>query len=236
MKRTSIAVERGRVSFPEYKGERFHMIPFRKADGLPDGMNRWQATVDAMMDGIDTDRDCYLMIDQSPIKAGASHRRGGVHIEGYWHPDLRCHGGGGGGRHSGGPPGFDWGDLLERLRRERERERQAPPPDRQPVRVEPSPPPKQLPPADWTNCDFVLPEGTLLAADVSACRCYIGEWDGPIGSGGDCSAVSLSGLDWLDCESHRCYAGNVTMLHESLPVRFDGVRSLVRITVPGWTP
>jgi hypothetical protein len=43
-------------------------------------------------------------------------------------------------------------------------------------------------------------------------------------------------MDEIILDSGRVYAGNVTMLHESIPVPFDCLRTLVRLNVPGWTP
>lgn len=205
MKRQSIATERGDVSFPEYTNERIYMRPFRIDIGLPDDLKRWQPTVDAMLDGITTDRTCFLMIDQSPTFAGRTHRRGGVHIEGYWNGEALCH-----------------GDTL--------------PPRHAPKPIWAPKPTWRSGGSSWSESDYSEPEGTLLAASVAACRCYVGEWEGPIGDGGDCSGVDVSSLRTIDCQHGRCYAGNVTMLHESIPVQRDGVRTLVRITVPGWTP
>lgn len=34
----------------------------------------------------------------------------------------------------------------------------------------------------------------------------------------------------------KAYAGNVSMLHESMPLPTDTLRTLVRINVPGWSP
>lgn len=78
--------------FPPHTGEHLYMVPFRKVGGkliLPSiKLSRWIPTILAMLDGITTRRTMYLMIDQGEIKAGATHRRPGPHIDGNWVPDL----------------------------------------------------------------------------------------------------------------------------------------------------
>lgn len=63
-----------------------------------------------------------------------------------------------------------------------------------------------------------------------------GYWDGEIKEGGDCSHLNLSHLERVALQANKVYAGNVTMLHESTPVMEDVLRTLVRLSVPGWSP
>jgi hypothetical protein len=90
--------------------------------------------------------------------------------------------------------------------------------------------------ASWSTAPYDFPEAILLASDVPATRVFTGEWDGPIGDGGSCDAVDTNGLQEVFLRAGRCYAGNVTCLHESLPVAVDCNRTLVRLNVPGWSP
>lgn len=78
--------KRGNVTFPEFTGERIYMQPFTKREGLPQGMSRWQPTVDQMLEGIETDGPIFIMVDQKEIPAGTPQRRPGVHIDGIWRP------------------------------------------------------------------------------------------------------------------------------------------------------
>lgn len=189
----SIVQERSSVPFPAFTGERVYMQAFYKAQGLPPHLERWQNTVDAMLEDVDTDGPIYLMVDQGIVKANTSHRRPGLHVDGYWNPLLRAHGG------SGGHVGcWDGGG--------------------------------------WATCDFSHPEALILASDVSSCRAMVGSWDGTPSDGGDCSHISTTGMEELILEAGKAYAGNVTMLHESLPVCEDTQRTLVRLSVPGWHP
>ncbi|MBN3848689.1 hypothetical protein G3N58_17930 [Paraburkholderia sp. Ac-20342] len=79
-------------------------------------------------------------------------------------------------------------------------------------------------------------EALILASSVSACRALSGEWFGLPGEGGDCAHIDVGGLSEVRMKSGIAYAGNVAMLHESLPVERDCFRTLVRLNVPGWSP
>jgi hypothetical protein len=57
---------------------------FTKAVGLPSNLARWRATVDAMLIGVDCEGPINMMVDQAIVPAGATHRRGGLHVDGRW--------------------------------------------------------------------------------------------------------------------------------------------------------
>lgn len=82
----SLVTQLGAVTFPSFTGERIYMRAFTKAGGLPPDLARWQDTVDAMLDGVDATGPIFLMVDQAAVRASATHRRGGLHVDGYWHP------------------------------------------------------------------------------------------------------------------------------------------------------
>lgn len=75
---------RGNVTFPEFIGERVYMHEFTKRGGLPSHLARWNDTVNAMLDGVDAPGAIYLMVDQKPVQANTTHRRGGIHVDGVW--------------------------------------------------------------------------------------------------------------------------------------------------------
>lgn len=236
----SIVQARGAVTFPQHTGERVYMRPFYKANGLPFDLARWQPTVDAMLDGVDTDGPIYLMVDQGLVRAGVSHRRPGVHIDGYWNPAVRAHGGTGshigksahggsggghigsgnrnGGAHRGGGGHLGRSDAPTRDHHSGGGRHSAGVQD------------------TWASATYEEHEGILLASSVTAARAYAGQFDGQPGMGGDCQHIDLSGLRNVAMQSGQVFAGNVTMLHESLPVHADCLRTVVRLNVPGWTP
>ena len=207
--------QRGSVFFPEFIGERLHMLKFYKKEGLPSHVKRWQRTVDAMLDGIDTDLPVYLMVDQSVVDQTGYHRRPGVHVDGYWNDRIRAHGPGhhgvschGGISSHGGTPTPRHGGVPRHCGGS----------------------------SGWDVIDFSSPEALILATDVRACRVYEGEYQGIIGEGGDCSKVDLSKTRALWLNENQVYAGNVGMLHETTRVVPGTQRTVVRLNVPGWTP
>lgn len=252
MKR-SIVQARGAAHFPEFTGERFHMRAIFKGRPLPADISRWQGTVDAMLDGVDADGPLYLMVDQARVAAGTTHRRAGVHIDGHWIPAIQAHGGytpepyTGGHRMPSRPSGSHVNPMdVPRVTPGSHGMPEAPGALPSPTRSKPSratipkPPvqdprdiPENLPP------DVFAPlheEGIILASSVTGCRGFDGFWMGEPQEGGDCSHIDLSGLVPVTMRRGAVYAGNVTMLHESLSMPFDCLRTVVRLNVPGWAP
>lgn len=204
MKMQSVIVAAGATSFPAFMAERVYMQEFYKDKGLPENLARWQPTVDDLLSDVDTDGPIYLMIDSGAVKAGQAQRRRGLHVDGYWNPEIKAHGYGGHG----------------------------------PVhRPQPSHGGKRhcAGAASWEEADFSEKEGLILASSVSACVGYVGDFVGPIKDGGDCSHIDLSGLQKIKMKSHTIYKGNVTCLHESVPVVQDCERQLIRLNIPGWS-
>lgn len=203
----------GPVTFPEWTGEKVYMQSYDQVKQLPAELARWQATIDAMSASIRatwlTKDGCkaYLMIDQGEVKAKATHRRGGPHIDGNWVEDDKQT------RHVtvAKTKSYIVPDAGHHLT-----ERGC-----KPERV--------------TEKGLWFPEETLiLASNVAGCVAYIGDFDGRlISKGGDCSKVDLSRMIAVKLKPGIAYAGNVTMIHESIPVSKDCKRTLVRINVPG---
>lgn len=76
------------------------------------------------------------------------------------------------------------------------------------------------------------PETLLLASDVAGCVGYEGNFSRQIGEGGDVSHLNLTHMKKVMLEANRVYAGNVTFVHESIPLTRSTERTLVRINVP----
>lgn len=211
----SVIETRGPVRFPAYAGERVYMHPFHKRAGLPTALSHWQPTIDAMLDGIETNGPVYLMVDQSPVRAGVTHRRAGVHVDGYWVAGVGHDGG-----HRTAPGMHSPHPKLSAARGEHGTR----------------PPTHKSGSTVWSAATFNETEAIILASSLSAARGFVGEYVGPVGEMGDCAEVDVSGLDTLEMVAGRVYAGNVCCLHESLPVAADCLRTVVRLNVPGWTP
>ena len=73
--------------------------------------------------------------------------------------------------------------------------------------------------------------GIILASNFEACHGWIGDFEGDIGVGGDCSKVKLETGKFL-LEKDTVYYGNNHFIHESLPMSGDVHRVLARITLP----
>lgn len=200
----SIVQTIGAVSFPAFMAERVYMREFTKAKGLPSDLKRWQPTVDQMLDGVDTDGPIYIMVDQKIVEPNGTHRRPGMHLDGYWNAAA--------GRHQ--RPGGHITDLHN---------------------LQASAWENQKPWNAILKPGQTLPhEALILASDVVGCRALLGEWEGVIGEGGDVSHLDLSHMDEFVMQANIAYAGNVTMLHESIALPVGAQRSLVRLSVPGF--
>jgi len=211
------------IPFPQFTGERVYMREFTKAAGLPPDLARWQDTVDAMLDGADASGPIFLMVDQAPVKVATTHRRPGLHVDGFWHPALQAHGGGG---HSSRPAGPVGGRIH----------------DSGCHRYTPAPTTPAVPdvgrhrgrPSGHFHAGDDT-EALILASDVLGCAAYVGRFDGLPVDGGDCAHIDTSGLLRVDMEPGRAWAGHtLTMLHEALPVQRDCLRTVVRLNVRAW--
>lgn len=232
----SIVSEGSQVKFPEFLAERVYMKEFYKESGLPNDLQRWQSTVNAMLEGVDVDGPIYLTIDQKDVAPNTSHRREGLHIDGYWVKTLGRHGGG----HKGLPEtimawggGTGWGGMT---RSPRDGWSNTPPKTEPARRLKKIKLPKKKASGAWEEVDLTGKEAIILASDLIGCRAFEGEWDGMPMDGGDCSHIDVSNLQEVIFDKNVVYRGNVGMLHESMPILLGGKRTVVRLNVPGWSP
>lgn len=252
----SIIQTHGSVEFPAFTGTRIYMEPVTIQSmydtNHPYADTVWDMTV---CTPIEPDTLMYLMIDEGFVRSGEAQRRRGMHIDGYWidnNPILMGHG--------ADRPNPDSNHGAQRPTERRhggisEQElfiginghRSAPS-----SRWSPTPRhgasahgPGHLPaPAhgprhitnEWEAASFEAPEAIILASTHRACRGYIGQFEGPIKDGGDCEHIDLTGLTRISMDPFTSYVGNVTALHETMPVTQDCYRQLVRLNVPGWQP
>jgi hypothetical protein len=208
------------VGFPEWRGERHYMLPFTIQTRLPERVSRFQCTVDQMMKGVDVSarQECYLMVDEMEVATGLCHRRPGLHADGYWIPELKCHGGSPA-RHSPVP--------YEPVN---------PTP---PKPKEPDPPPPPDPSYyDGRQKPKKATQGLLIASNHTAARAFIGHYERDfLGDwrGGECFDLSTQGMTEVTLLAGVAYHLDVFTLHESLPVQDEVRRTLVRINVPNWS-
>jgi hypothetical protein len=184
--------QKGRVTFPLWFGERVYMQEFTKEHGLPTKLQHWQNTVDQMLDGIDNTDKIYLMVDQAFVQGGNTHRRGGLHVDGFWNPKLSCHGVGYGSSPGPARPAGHRGHI-----------------------------------GISTKNELIM-----LASDVQACKGVIGSYAAVPWNGGDYSHLQPEDFDSHLLEPNRVYVGDTgSFLHESIPVKQDCFRSVVRLNV-----
>ena len=74
--------------------------------------------------------------------------------------------------------------------------------------------------------------GIIMASDCDGAKAYIGNFDGVCGKGGDCSHMDLSSARTVVMKPNKIYLGNVTMVHETVPVVENINRTFVRLTLP----
>ena len=101
-----------------------------------------------------------------------------------------------------------------------------------------STPPKGRHRGGHGHLSYGTKEAIILASSDGCARAYQGNWDlDLLGQGGDCSSVDVSKLHSVNMQAGVVYAGDtMSMLHESLPVKEDTLRTLVRLNVKGWLP
>lgn len=197
------------VPLAAYAGERVYMQPFMQKEGLPKNLTRWQNTVDAMLDGIETSLPIYLMIDQGIVEPNTYHRRGGLHVDGFWcaghghdrHNRISTHGGGHGPSHGGG------GHRPMKDRHDQ---------------------------SGKSHLGSGNKETLLLVSNRVGCVGYEGTFEHPEWKMGDRSAIDVSKFKKVVFEPHRVYGGDtMSMLHESIPIGQKCERTVVRLNVPG---
>lgn len=85
----------------------------------------------------------------------------------------------------------------------------------------------------WNTVNLSEPESIIFTSDISGCKGFIGEWDGILGKGGDCSDICLDSLSQVIMEANNAYMGNISFIHESIPLTVQTQRTLVRLNLKG---
>jgi hypothetical protein len=88
------------VKLPEFKGIRILMMPIHLHDidnSLPSNLDHWKPTLKKMVEMAPCKSGtAYLTIDECEVQKGDTHRRPGLHVDG-WKDDSNAGGWGGGG-------------------------------------------------------------------------------------------------------------------------------------------
>ena len=70
----------------------------------------------------------------------------------------------------------------------------------------------------------------IMVSSEPYCKVYLGEYDGEIKEGGDCSEIDTSAMESMILEPNHVYMGDaMTLLHETLPATHTSNRALIRI-------
>ena len=72
--------------------------------------------------------------------------------------------------------------------------------------------------------------GIVLASNYHACNGWVGDYEGVVDKGGDCTGFDLD--QGFELEANKVYYGNNHFIHESLPMSGDVHRVFARITMP----
>lgn len=90
----------GHVALPEFTGTRVMMMPFAldaPSDSLPATLTQWKPALESIVTHSKVKKGVgYLTIDEAHVKAGTTHRRPGLHVDGIG-PNGTIGGWGGGG-------------------------------------------------------------------------------------------------------------------------------------------
>lgn len=192
------------------------MMPFHLHDPvgtLPDLLGGWRSTLNAVLKScLPTAKGTgYLTIDEAWTVPGVTHRRPGLHVDG-WADDGQDvtaggswggGGGGGGGWGGGGGGGGGWGGG----------------PNGEDVEVEPA-------------SDKLY--GMLMMASHTGCRAWHKDFVGNPVEFGDCEHLRdqfpiSEAIELLPCQ---LYHMNGMTVHESIPIRESVPRQFMRISMP----
>lgn len=86
------------INFPAFSGTRIMMMPVRLGSllGVPKHYREVVRHLYSVVESRFIDEVGYLTIDERVVEAGTSLRRGGLHVDGYYHGRCGAWGGGGG--------------------------------------------------------------------------------------------------------------------------------------------
>lgn len=206
----------GSIMFPQFAGVRIMMMPFRlesPADSIPDSLAAWREALGQLCRmGPAKKGVAYLTIDEALVRAGETHRRPGLHVDGIG-PRLAA-GSWGGGGWAGGDPSPD------------------------PKPEKPTEKPKKGGRTVRTSAPWRERRGMIVAASHVGCRGWHQAFVGFPGSNGDCAhlAAQRESAKEVVMRANQAYWCAPLAVHESLPVPVDVRRQFVRISMPNDCP
>lgn len=224
----------GNIVLPGFSGIRILMMPFWLEDvagTLPDFLSGWERSIQELVDLAPCQSGvAYLTIDEAVVQAGTTHRRPGLHVDG-WRDDsegLECSGGGWGSP-SGSSGGF-WGGPEYPIAED-------PPAAKFPPPSDPKPP---RPPRRRENIVREIDlSGWLTISSIVGCRAWNQAFTGEPRKFGDCEHLrsQFAEENAIVLEPGTAYHLNSLAVHESLPQRETAARQFVRLSMPsaaGW--
>ena len=78
--------------------------------------------------------------------------------------------------------------------------------------------------------------GMLIVSSYPACIGWNGSYNDEPAQGGNCNHIDVSKMDSTMLQANKIYWGNSTFIHESLPLKENVKRTIVRITLPADSP
>lgn len=189
------------LDVPEWRGERHYMIPFIYDEGLPKEIQRYTSVISHMFQNVNFHRNhlAFIMIDESDVQVGEYHRRSGKHVDGNWEKVNRTTQVG----------NFSSGHSAPRHG---------------------APTYKTTTSIECAN--NVGNQSILLLTNYASCVAYEGTYVRDFGAnwdGGSCHDVDVSHMNPVMLEANRVYKIDSATIHESLPVKENVKRTLIRI-------
>ncbi len=225
----SNAVKLEPVEFPSFTGTRVLMMPvvLGNLDSIPESLDHYKPMLEKLFSVQPHDGEIgYLTIDEKHVAAGSTHRRRGLHMDGFQPDSMVASGvwGGGSGVWGGGR-------IKDR-------------PDPKPARrvILPDEKPRTNPPSGPSSAAaFDSPYGTgmMLVSSPAGCNAWRQWFSGTPGDQGECEHMRDQCLETcrISLEPGVAYWLDPYCVHESVEQLVDIDRQLLRLSLPsacGW--
>ena len=212
----SVASRIGRVLLPEFTGKRIMMMPFLIEDLTTLSLSQvggWRDTVQEILKGSTVRGIGYLTVDETIVEKETTHRRPGLHVDGY---KLSSYGGSvsyGGGSNPYVSPYA------------------APAPYAAPSQYVPAPYG-----AVSAYAGSLPNSGMYLVASNNGTRAFIQNFKGSPGHEGDCEHLRKQCKTPTVFADHEAWWCSGLLVHEGVPATASGPRQFLRISMPSDAP